>query len=183
MCVDIVLTFYRLGERLDIVQENPWPRAEGCPHKLSDPPSQWATTTGAQPRQHHPDVWPQGVSHSQHNVKLYFSLVIWSHVFFSKWGFEECIFYDSNRKLYTWIYLYMNQGASNSQQYAQLYHPPLYFDIVGFSFLFYCFVINDTVTDVYDSNSKLIVGKIVHILFSLYFKIHKAIHLSLLQIQ
>lgn len=105
MCVDIVLTFYRLGERLDIVQENPWPRAEGCPHKLSDPPSQWATTTGAQPRQHHPNVWPQGVSHSQHNVKLYFSLVIWSHVFFSKWGFEECIFYDSNRKLYTWIYL------------------------------------------------------------------------------
>lgn len=82
MCVDIVLTFYRLGERLDIVQENPWPRAEGCPHKLSDPPSQWATTIGAQPRQHHPNVWPQGVSHSQHNVKLYFSLVIWSHVFF-----------------------------------------------------------------------------------------------------
>lgn len=82
MCNDIVLTFYRLGERLDIVQENPWPRAEGCPHKLSDPPSQWATTTGAQPRQHHPNVWPQGVSHSQHHVKLHFSLVIWSHAFF-----------------------------------------------------------------------------------------------------
>lgn len=34
------------------------------------------------------------------------------------------------------LFVYMNQGASNSQQYAQLYHPPLYFDIVGFSFLF-----------------------------------------------
>lgn len=57
------------------------------------------------------------------------------------------------------LFVYMNQGASNSQQYAQLYHPPLYFDIVGFSFLFYCFVINDTVTNVYGSNRKLIVGK------------------------
>lgn len=143
MCVDIVLTFYRLGERLDIVQENPWPRAEGCPHKLSDPPSQWATTIGAQPWQHHPNVWPQGVSHSQHNVKLYFSLVIWSHVFFSKWGFEECIFYDSNRKLYTWIYLYMNQGASNSQQYAVpstfiFWHCWLFLSFLLFCYQWYC---------------------------------------------
>lgn len=162
MCVDIVLTFYRLGERLDIVQENPWPRAEGCPHKLSDPPSQWATTTGAQPRQHHPNVWPQGVSHNQHNIQLYLSLVISSNFFFvfCKWGFEKCIFMIALEAMYMYmnVFEYMYQGVSNSQ-YAQLYHPPSYFVIVGFSFLLFCFLINESVKNVqvYGSNRKLIV--------------------------
>lgn len=60
--------------------------------------------------------------------------------------------------MYMNVFEYMYQGVSNSQ-YAQLYHPPSYFVIVGFSFLLFCFLINESVKNVqvYGSNRKLIV--------------------------